>query len=52
MKQLGAKGRLLQVAYSSKGAWGLARTGSLHTVLSNQILRRFGFLMPSDLAAR
>lgn len=52
LKQLGAKGRLLKVAFSSKGAWFIARTATLHTVLSNQTLRRFGFLMPSDLAAR
>jgi len=52
LKQLGAKGRLLQVALSSKGAWSIARNATLHTVLSNRILRRFGFLMPSDLAAQ
>jgi len=51
LKQLGAKGRLLKVAHSSKGAWFIARTGTLHTVLSNRTLRHFGFLMPSDLAA-
>ncbi len=50
LQQLGAKGRLLQVAFSSKGAWFIARTGTLHTALSNRTLRRFGFLMPSDLA--
>jgi len=52
LKQLGAKGRLLQVALSSKGAWSIARNATLHTVLSNRILQRFGFLMPSDLAAQ
>ena len=52
LKQLGAKGRLLQVALSSKGAWSIARNATLHTVLSNRTLRRFGFLMPSDLAAK
>jgi len=52
LQQLGAKGRLLKVAFSSKGAWFIARTATLHTVLSNQSLRRFGFLMPSDLATR
>jgi group II intron reverse transcriptase/maturase len=52
LKQLGAKGRLLQVAFSSKGAWSIARNATLHTVLSNRTLRRFGFLMPSDLAAK
>ena len=49
--RLGLKGRLLKVAQSSRGAWPLAAIGSLHTALSNSILRRYGFLMPSDLAA-
>ncbi len=52
LKQLGATGRLLKVAFSSKGAWGIARSGTLQTVLNNRILRRHGFLMPSDLAAQ
>jgi group II intron reverse transcriptase/maturase len=51
LKRLGADGRLLKVAFSSKGAWSIARNGALHKALSNQLLRRFGFLMPSDLAA-
>jgi group II intron reverse transcriptase/maturase len=50
--RLGLRGRMLKVAFSSKGAWPIARTGSLHTSLNNQRLRLFGFLMPSDLAAR
>jgi len=52
LKQLGARGRLLKVAFSSKGAWRIARSGTLQTVLNNETLRRHGFLMPSDLAAR
>ena len=51
LKQLGVKGRWLKMAGSSKGAWSMARNGTLHQALSNQVLRRFGFLMPSDLAA-
>ena len=50
LRQLGLTGRLLKVAHSSRGAWGLARTGSLQTALSNERLKRHGFLMPSDLA--
>ena len=50
LRSLGLQGRLLKVAASSRGAWRLARTGSLQTALSNQMLRRCGFLMPSDLA--
>jgi hypothetical protein len=45
------KGRLLKVAQSSRGAWPLARTGSLQTALTNAVLYKHGFLMPSDLAA-
>jgi RNA-directed DNA polymerase len=51
LRRLGLKGRLLKVAYSSRGAWPLAATGSLHKALNNTLLRRYGFLMPSDLAA-
>ena len=51
LTELGLTGQLLEVAHSSKGAWHLARTGSLHKALNNTLLRRHGFLMPSDLAA-
>jgi group II intron reverse transcriptase/maturase len=50
LRKLGLKGRLLKVASSSRGAWHLARTGSLHRALSNAVLQKHGFLMPSDLA--
>ena len=51
LRRLGLRGHLLKVAHSSRGAWGLAATGSLQTALSNQTLRRHGFWVPSDLAA-
>jgi RNA-directed DNA polymerase len=51
LRRLGLRGRMLKVAFSSRGAWRLAGSGSLHTALSNAVLRRYGFLMPSDLAA-
>jgi group II intron reverse transcriptase/maturase len=51
LRRLGLRGRLLKVAYSPRGAWPIAATGSLHTALSNSKLRQYGFLMPSDLAA-
>jgi carbonic anhydrase len=41
---------MLKVAFSSQGAWRLATNGSVQTALSKAILKRFGFLMPSDLA--
>jgi len=50
LRQLGLRGRMLKVAFSSRGAWHLAGTGSLQTALCNRTLRRYGFLMPSDLA--
>jgi RNA-directed DNA polymerase len=50
LRRLGLRGRMLQVAFSSRGAWHLAATGSLQTALANAVLRRYGFLMPSDLA--
>ena len=51
LRFLGLSGRLLQVAHSSKGAWRLAASPSLQTALSNGVLRRYGFWMPSDLAS-
>ena len=50
LRQLGLRGRMLKVAQSSRGAWHLAGTGSLQTALSNATLKRYGFLLPSDLA--
>jgi len=51
LRRLGLTGRLLKVAQSSRGAWHLAKTGSLHKALNNALLRKYGFIMPSDLAA-
>jgi hypothetical protein len=48
---LGLSGRRLKVAHSSKGAWRIAASPSLQTALSNAVLRRHGFWMPSDFAA-
>jgi group II intron reverse transcriptase/maturase len=51
LRRLGLAGRMLKVAQSSRGAWRIARTGSLNAALNNAVLRRYGFLLPSDLAA-
>ncbi len=51
LRHLGLSGRLLKVAHSSKGAWRIAASPSLQTALSNAVLRRHEFWMPSDLAA-
>ena len=48
--KLGLRGRRLDVAHSSKGAWRIAASPSLQQALNKGILRRFGFLVPSDLA--
>jgi group II intron reverse transcriptase/maturase len=50
LRGLGLRGRLLKAAHSSRGAWAMACGGSMQTALSNETLRRHGFLMPSDLA--
>lgn len=50
LRALGLCGPMLKPARSSKGAWGLARGPILQTALRNATLRRYGFLMPSDLA--
>jgi group II intron reverse transcriptase/maturase len=51
LRLLGLSGRLLKVAHSSRGAWRIAASPSLHKALSNAVLRRWGFVMPSELAA-
>lgn len=51
LRHLGISGRQLKVAHSSKGAWLIARSPSLQMALSNAVLRRHEFDMPSDLAA-
>jgi group II intron reverse transcriptase/maturase len=47
---LGLRGQQLKVAHSSRGAWRVAASPSLHHALSSGRLRRLGFLVPSDLA--
>jgi RNA-directed DNA polymerase len=51
LRALGVKGRLLQVASGSRGAWRIAAAHAMQRALSNATLRKTGFLMPSDLAA-
>ncbi len=51
LKRLGAKPYHLRAASASRGAWRMAKTGTLNTVLANQVLRRYGLWMPSDLWA-
>ena len=51
LRQLGLNGRALGVASSRRGAWRVAAQPELHQALRNSVLRRYGFLVPSDLAA-
>jgi group II intron reverse transcriptase/maturase len=48
--RLGVHPRLLQTVRSSRGAWFMAATSTVNQGLKSATLRRFGFLMPSDLA--
>jgi hypothetical protein len=50
LRNLGLSGRALGLASSKRGAWGVAKQPELHCALSNATLRRYGFLLPSDLA--
>ncbi len=52
LRRLGIGERLLQAASASRGAWRMAANRLMQTGLSNATLRRYGFVMPSDLAAR
>jgi RNA-directed DNA polymerase len=51
LQRLGARPRHLKAASSRVGAWRLARSPILQSVLANRVLRRSGLLVPSDLAA-
>jgi group II intron reverse transcriptase/maturase len=52
LRRLGLGGIALGVATSRRGAWGVAKQPELNRALNNATLRRYGFLLPSDLAAR
>jgi RNA-directed DNA polymerase len=51
LRSLGVTGALLKVASSVRGAWRVAAALCMQKALSNAVLRKTGFLMPSDLAA-
>ena len=51
LRKLGVSAKLAQTAYTSAGAWSMARNGAVQKALSNARLRRHGFVVPSDLAA-
>ena len=49
LERLGVRGAALRVAVSRRGAWRVASSPSLHTALSRIVLKRQGFILPSDL---
>jgi RNA-directed DNA polymerase len=51
LRRLGAAPYHLATASASCGAWRMARSGTLNTVLSTRVLRRYGLWTPSDLWA-
>ena len=51
LRRLGVHPRLLRTVRTSRGAWFMAHTSTVNAGLSVRTLRRYGFLMPSDLAA-
>ena len=51
LRRLGIRERLLKLVPARRGAWRMAANGLVQTALSNATLRRYGFAMPSDLAA-
>ena len=51
LRRLGVHPRLLQTVRTGRGAWRMARNATMNAGLKVRTLRRFGFLLPSDLAA-
>lgn len=50
LKRLGVAKRSLGNAWSAKGAWPMARHYVMQHALKNQTLRRFGFIIPWEIA--
>jgi group II intron reverse transcriptase/maturase len=51
LRRLGVHPRVLRTVRTARGAWFMARTSTVNAGLTNRVLHRYGFLMPSDLAA-
>jgi RNA-directed DNA polymerase len=49
--RLGVHPRLLKTVHTGRGAWFMANTSTVNAGLKVRTLRRYGFVMPSDLAA-
>jgi RNA-directed DNA polymerase len=50
LRQLGVSERASRIASSRRGAWGVSKGPALQQALRKSVLRRYGFLFPSDLA--
>jgi RNA-directed DNA polymerase len=50
LQRLGIRPDYARLANTSCGAWRMARHPVVHKALNNATLRRYGFLLPSDLA--
>jgi len=50
LQRLGVPARRAEVGRSSRGAWRMARHAVVQEALKNKTLRKYEFLMPSDLA--
>jgi RNA-directed DNA polymerase len=50
LRRLGLPPQRAKVGLSSRGAWRMARHAVMQEALNNRTLKRYGFIMPSDLA--
>jgi group II intron reverse transcriptase/maturase len=50
LRGLGVSERLLQVVPTRRGSWFMSKNGLMQSGLRNAVLRRHGFLVPSQLA--
>jgi RNA-directed DNA polymerase len=51
LRRLGVPARLLRVVRTGRGAWFMSTNSAVNAALKVSTLRRYGFFMPSDLAA-
>ena len=51
LRCLGVPEWMLRYVPTRRGAWFVAARAMMHTALSKRNLQRYGFVMPSDLAA-
>ncbi|MBX3734921.1 MAG: hypothetical protein KF791_20280, partial [Verrucomicrobiae bacterium] len=51
LRSFGVHGAALKRARTSAGAWRVAKPPAVQRALNNALLRRWKFLMPSDLGA-